>query len=78
MDFWKPIKFHLITREKIENMEELMKSLKDKQLVSGQQHNLFHHNLGGVSKCLFETKWQFLSSKTSIHIATIWRQNSLQ
>ena len=39
-------------------MEELMKSLKDKQMVSSQQHNLLDHNSGGVSKCLFETKWK--------------------
>ena len=39
-------------------MEELMKSLKDKQLVSSQQHNLLDHNFGGVSKCLFENQME--------------------
>ena len=29
-----------MTKEKIENMEDLMESLQDKQLVSSQQHNL--------------------------------------
>ena len=33
-----------------------MKSLKEKQLVSSQQHNLLDHNFGGVSKCLFENQ----------------------
>ena len=35
-----------------------MKSLKDKQLVSSQQHNLLDHNFGGVSKCLFENQME--------------------
>ena len=39
-------------------MEELMKSLKDKQLVSSQQHNFLDHNFGGVSKCLFENQME--------------------
>ena len=33
-----------------------MKTLKDKQLVSSQQHNLLDHNFGDVSMCLFENK----------------------
>ena len=33
-----------------------MRNLKDKQLVSSQQHNLFDHNFGGVSKCSFENQ----------------------
>ena len=45
-------------KRKIENMEELMKSLKDKQLVSCQQHKLLRHNFAGVSKCLFENQME--------------------
>ena len=45
-------------RKKIENMEELMKSLKDKQLVSSQQHNLLDNTFGSVSKCLFESQME--------------------
>ena len=45
-------------KDKIENMEELMKSLKGKILVSSQQHNLFDHNCGGVSKCLLENQME--------------------
>ena len=37
-------------------MEELLKSLEDKQLVLSQQHNLLDHSFGGVSKCLFENQ----------------------
>ena len=33
-----------------------MKSLKDKQLVSSQHHNLLDHNFHGVSKCLLKCK----------------------
>ena len=45
-------------KKKNENMEELMKSLKDKQLVSSLQHNLLNHNFGAVSKCLFENQME--------------------
>ena len=48
----------MMTKEKNSNMEELMKSLKDKQLVSSQQHSLLDHNFGGVSKCLFENQME--------------------
>ena len=46
-----------------------MKSLKDKQLVSSQQHNLLDHNFGGVSKCLFENQMENfqLTDKHSCH-----------
>ena len=47
-----------MTNKKIKNMEELMKSLKDKQLVSSQQYNLLDHNFGGVSKCFFENQME--------------------
>ena len=42
-------------KKKTENMEELIKSLIDKQLVLSKQHNLLDHNFDGVSKCLFES-----------------------
>ena len=45
-------------KKKTENMEELIKSPKNKQLVSSQQHNLLDHNFGGVSKCLFENQME--------------------
>ena len=35
-----------------------MKSLKDKQLVSSQHHNLLDHNFGGISKYLFENQME--------------------
>ena len=40
-----------------------MKSLKDSQMVSSQQHNLLDHNPGGVSKCLFENQMENSQSK---------------
>ena len=45
-------------RKKLKKMEELMKSLKDKQLVASQQHNFLDHNFGGVSKCLSENQME--------------------
>ena len=39
-------------------MEELLKSLQDKQLVLSQQHILLDHNFDGVSKCLFENQME--------------------
>ena len=48
-------------------MEELMKSLKDKQLVSSQQHNLLDHIFSGVSKCLFEKLNGKFRDKHSYH-----------
>ena len=46
-----------------------MKTLKDKQLVSSQQHNLLDHNFGGVSKCLFKNQMgnSQLKDKHSYH-----------
>ena len=46
-----------------------MKIPKDKQLVSSQQHNLLDHNVGGVSKCLFENQMENsqLKDKHSYH-----------
>ena len=35
-----------------------MKSLKDKQWVSSQQHSLLDHSFGGVSKCLLENQME--------------------
>ena len=47
-------------KKKIENMEELMKSLKDKQLVSSQQHNLLEHNILHIySEVNQKVKWKF-------------------
>ena len=58
----------LMKKEKMENMEELIKSLEDKQWVSSQQHNLLDHNFGGVSKCLFENQMENSSRQTFISL----------
>ena len=39
-------------------MEELIKNIKDKQLVLSQQHNLLDNNFGGFSECLFENQME--------------------
>ena len=46
-----------------------MKSLKDKQLVSSQQHNLLDNKFGGVPKYLFENQMENsqLKDKHSYH-----------
>ena len=37
-------------------MKDLLKSLKEKQLIVGEQHMLLKHNFSGMTKELFENQ----------------------
>ena len=37
-------------------MKDLLKSLKEKQLIAGEQHMLLKHNFAGMTKELFENQ----------------------
>ena len=64
--------------KKIQNMKDLLQSLKDKQLILGEQLQNLNQNYGHVAQQLFENYAQNVKKVIFMQVIIAKKQNSLQ